>query len=301
MLSRAPRLPQQKTTSNLGPGCYQPENHALITGKILGHDAYAPFSSLEKRTSAFDSFITNTPAPGNYDIEGLGFDYSKAPKFGKGTDRFNVVLNDSPGPNAYNIPETLKKKTVKKNINSFRLNPLLNVIDKVVEDMSRVSLDNIPEEETDAVSVSDIRGISALTKAPSIPPKRQKIIWKRKYIPPSIPRGDTAFGYQEGSSGELIPRQKPAQESYESLNYVSSFAERAIHDKKGYGFGKGTRIEPKIDSTPGPSHYQVVDKPSETGNRAAVLALSPCTRITDLEIKQELKRAIPGPGYFNLI
>ncbi|KNC98477.1 uncharacterized protein SPPG_06178 [Spizellomyces punctatus DAOM BR117] len=99
---------------NLGPGCYTADEPALIAGKILGNEGYAPFSSLTPRKSYFDDVVVRGPAPGAYATEVLRsalHNPQKAPEFGRSqVSRFGKIVSQTPGPGTYQPPDGLTRK-----------------------------------------------------------------------------------------------------------------------------------------------------------------------------------------------
>lgn len=61
-------------------------------------------------------------------------------------------------------------------------------------------------EESKAVTVTGGKGTSSKGA------KTGKIVWKRKFVPPSIPSGVMANGYKE-KNGELLPRGMPQKKN----------------------------------------------------------------------------------------
>ncbi|KAI8924154.1 hypothetical protein BC831DRAFT_467076 [Entophlyctis helioformis] len=133
-----------------------------------------------------------------------------------------------------------------------------------------------------------------------------KIMWKRKYIPPSIPVGRYAFGYQENVEGDLVPRKPPKKTVEDQPAYLTSFVEQAKHEARGYRFAKGgERLSYKVNESPGPTKYNPLagDKYLMTRTTVpgpAVMTLAPCKRITDEIVADSVKKGIPGPGAYDL-
>ncbi|KAI9205575.1 uncharacterized protein BJ171DRAFT_580749 [Polychytrium aggregatum] len=138
--------------------------------------------------------------------------------------------------------------------------------------------------------------------------RKPAIVWKRKYVPPSIPCGGSAFGYQENEDGELVPRIAPKKANHEvpAYNHLNSFVELAKHQNRGFQFGhsKG-RLSFKSNESPGPCVYdslagdRFLKKSTETGNGPAVMTLAPCVRVTDEIVMNAMKKSIPGPGAYD--
>jgi hypothetical protein len=101
--------------------------------------------------------------------------------------------------------------------------------------------------------------------------------------------------------GDLVPRKAPRrfEGTQESYNLAFSFVERSKHEKRGFKFGKSqTRLSFDVRDGPGPSDYT---SPVESkGVSGAIMTLSPCVRLTDVVIRNELKYGIPGPGSYEM-
>ena len=124
------------------------------------------------------------------------------------------------------------------------------------------------------------------------------IVWKRKHVPPSIPGGKYAFGYQENKDGELVPRKPPTNTIEEQPGYLTSFVEKAKHESKGYRFAKGHgRLSFKVNEGPGPNRYDPLEGDKFLNGRSnssgpAVMTLAPCKRITDEIVADSIKKVI---------
>ncbi|KAJ3191071.1 Sperm-tail PG-rich repeat-containing protein 2 [Irineochytrium annulatum] len=451
---------------NLGPGCYTADDQALIAGKTIGNDGYAPFASLTPRRSYFDEAVVAGPSPGAYEspIAPVGLhNIDKASLFGRSrAPRFNNTNSTTPGPGAYVIPSTLRRKKGARDVSGggvmmrpevgagahlFAQEPGIGGekrkgrvpptgTQQIQEQMAqlpprapqpqphqkrqqrpksgRVARSNgraMTEEGVEDIAAKVVgeylddlngpdggeagtiaaAGDSELPPATAPPPtasttdrkartskvtmaeglkdpegngasptrpqnsredgrrsdvghleakrivisarhskagapsptttangrivssasptrfisssqeaKRPAIVWRRKYIPPSIPVGRSAFGYQENDEGELIPRKPPKRNTDPgpSYNFVTSFAEKAKHEKHGFSFGRSTKgLIFKIEDSPGPCLYnaEAADKflnTFDTGNGPALMTLAPCTRLTDAI-------GVPGPGAYD--
>ncbi|KAJ3126312.1 Sperm-tail PG-rich repeat-containing protein 2 [Nowakowskiella sp. JEL0407] len=305
---------------NLGPGCYTADEPALYAGKILGEDGYAPFSSLAPRISTFDQLIQPGPAPGNYDIplEIISFqNIEKGAIFGKSqAERFEKISSITPGPGKYEIPSTLDLKPAIKEFNRKSRSekhallqvPVVQLGDKEnTSHTTQVKKKYVQSENStgrkslivDAMSSGKQYNAEKPTDSVS-----KHISWKRKHIPPSIPVGRSSFGYQEIEDGALVPRVPPRKnpELTAAYNFNSSFVEKAKHEKRGFKFGQSShRLQYKEGLAPGPGAYDVhVDSHRDTGNSAALMTLSPCIRLTDEIVANEIKRSVPGPGAYDI-
>ncbi|KAI8807988.1 hypothetical protein BJ742DRAFT_295594 [Cladochytrium replicatum] len=311
---------------NLGPGCYTVDEPTLIAGKILGDDGYAPFSSLAPRVSAFDEMVTHGPAPGTYEIPVEVFtarNLEKSSVFGKSRcARFDDDYSDTPGPGSYLIPSTIvlarTSKSRRSAVPKIPAHPLTQQpVPAVTEDGLRHLGESVEAARRTARAIENVPHAALALSAKSIAndgskpandqPKenfRNTIEWKRKHVPPSIPIGQTAFGYQENDDGTLEPR-KPSRKSIDSgpaYNFNTSFVERAKHDRRGFKFSKDNhRLQYTSTISPGPGAYEASsERKHAAGNGAALMTLAPCVRITDSILADATKKSIPGPGAYEI-
>ncbi|KAI8913335.1 hypothetical protein EDD86DRAFT_244979 [Gorgonomyces haynaldii] len=263
---------------------------------------YAPFSSLTPRVSYFEELISNGPSPGAYDgwtgLEvthprhgGAVFGHSQTKRF---SDKRNVV----PGPGAYMIPSTVghdtkpasPKKVSKAIWNQFPVGVYDPEMPK--EEQSIHELMEEGEHVGPAAKKMPITDKHGYKIAPD--PQRLKmissIVWKRKYIPPSIPVGQYAYGYQENGDGDL-----------DQSALITSFAEQAKRRNKGFKFtSSGERAFFKIQDSPGPNAYNPTTPGYEQVANAALMTLAPCKRMTDVIVSEAMKMSVPGPGAYDL-
>ncbi|KAJ3324699.1 Sperm-tail PG-rich repeat-containing protein 2 [Blyttiomyces sp. JEL0837] len=124
----------------------------------------------------------------------------------------------------------------------------------------------------------DTRPITAATNDSFTRKKPPTIIWRRKYVPPSIPVGESAFGYQEND---------------------------AKHENHGFRFAREPRgLKFKVTDSPGPGMYDLIKAEKffalkDTGNGPAVMTLAPCKRLTDEIVAEAIKKGVPGPGAYD--
>jgi hypothetical protein len=94
--------------------------------------------------------------------------------FGKSrAKRFGKDEKDVPGPNAYSIPSTLKVR-----------NPLPGAQGSLKLPMDAPAAAEMTSEQSRSQSNNDAK-------------KSGTLIWRRKYIPASIPKGNNIYGYRE--------------------------------------------------------------------------------------------------------
>ncbi|KAJ3272537.1 Sperm-tail PG-rich repeat-containing protein 2 [Terramyces sp. JEL0728] len=326
---------KDQANPNLGPGCYTSDEAVLFAGKLIGGGGYAPFSSLTPRGSYFDQIVNSGPPPGNYDVQ-LGVDLTHKKEggiiFGRSkTRRFKKDTHDSPGPGAYLISSEAKSrkqeqqdKKQKKNMLNFALSqkPIVNRIGAQAIDKSISKLDEEEEYENENESVKPDRPLENGPSSRTMTimsrdgkkinrervrfTKANSLSWRRKYIPPSIPKGNTVYGYQENQEGELEPRKPPKTVKEDPPPYLFSFAEKSRHDNRGYGFSKHReRLCFAIYDNPAPNYYdpELGEKylaPKTKCLNPAVMTLAPSVRITDEIISNCLKKGIPGPGSYDI-
>lgn len=301
---------------------------------VLLKNSYAPFSSLSPRVSTFDAFIKYTPAPGAYEAPSLPFQRGdRSSFFGRSKAvRFDSRVKDTPGPGSYVLPSSLKLRsntmptaTSKFNGQSSFLTQkpvlvpdseveMLNITDiqasnegfdidltESVEDVKKVV--EFTDEKEILLIARQARGMpSAGSYAQKKPFKGNRITWKRKHVPPSIPIGQSTFGYTEDDEGELIPRKPPKVTQYREPSYLISFAEESKHSNRGYKFGKGQgRLTFKPHPGPAPNVYDI-ESPDQylkqSSRGAAAMALAPCKRVTDEIVSDAVKKVIFKSSYF---
>ncbi|KAJ3324323.1 Sperm-tail PG-rich repeat-containing protein 2 [Boothiomyces sp. JEL0866] len=326
---------KDQANPNLGPGCYTTDEEVLFAGKLIGVGGYAPFSSLTPRGSYFDQIINKGPPPGNYDVN-LGIDLTHKKEggiiFGRSkTQRFKNDTNDSPGPGAYLIGSEAKsrkqeqhEKKQKKNMLNFALSqkPVVHRMETEPVENTIASINQEEEEEEEAESVQQDKPLESGPTGRSMAimsrdgkkmtsdkvrfTKTNSLSWRRKYVPPSIPKGNTVYGYQENQDGELEPRKPPKTIKEDAPAYLFSFAEKSKHEHRGYGFSKQReRLSFAIFDNPAPNYYdpELGEKylaPKTKCLNPAVMTLAPSIRMTDEIISNCLKKGIPGPGAYDI-
>ncbi|KAI9222652.1 hypothetical protein BC828DRAFT_377939 [Blastocladiella britannica] len=131
-------------------------------------------------------------------------------------------------------------------------------------------------------------------------PEPHHIQWKRKFVPPSIPYGSLALGYDETADGELVLRQ-PQTNPNAAANLPSHGD--FVRANAGTAFAKSTtqRTLWKEGTTPSPGQYNVAaawqafkDKKPECHPTHE----SRCIRFGDYVINEAKRQAVPGPGSY---
>ncbi|KAJ3260086.1 Sperm-tail PG-rich repeat-containing protein 2 [Boothiomyces macroporosus] len=281
------------------------------------------------------NFVNKGPPPGNYNVS-LGIDLTHKKEggiiFGRSkTQRFKKDTNDSPGPGAYLISSEAKSRKQEQHARKQKKNMLQLALSQkpvVHRNNSQLkvnigSLQNLEEEEEEEIdSVKPERALESgptgrsmaimsrdgkkLTSEKVRFTRTNSLSWRRKYVPPSIPKGNTVYGYQENQEGELEPRKPPKMRKEEAPAYLFSFAEKSKHEHRGYGFSKQReRLSFAIFDNPAPNYYdpELGEKylaPKTKCLNPAVMTLAPSTRITDEIISNCLKKGIPGPGSYDI-
>lgn len=137
--------------------------------------------------------------------------------------------------------------------------------------------------------------------------QKPTIVWRRKFVPPSIPVGQSAFGYKESGNGELVPRKPPKRnlDPGPAYNFITSFVEKAKHENHGHRFAKESKgLKFKVTDSPGPVMYDLIRSERflnarESTKGPAVMTLAPCTRMTDEIVAEAMKKGVPGPGAYD--
>lgn len=253
----------------------------------------------------FDENSNVSPAPGSYE-PALGCCRSVTSSlWGRSTAaRFLERAIETPGPGSHDIGGTVGKKL---GTTELVTTPLKPKIDALVEDIGqslqikndsgskRTENMHIEPHRNNEMSLNAVRELVRKGYFPTRSETGHGITWKRKFLPPSIPVGTTANGYQE-TNGELVPRQMPKHKSASISPYdiQTSFTERSKHDKKGFKFSCGKRSTLNVVSdSPAPTVYNVIQAEHymHNGNISSVLiANTSCQRITDSIISESLKQ-----------
>ncbi|KAJ1516913.1 Sperm-tail PG-rich repeat-containing protein 2, partial [Coelomomyces lativittatus] len=131
--------------------------------------------------------------------------------------------------------------------------------------------------------------------------KKKKIVWKRKFMPPSIPYGAQAYGYEETEDGQLVLRRsghKAESDPKERLANHGDF----LRANAGTYFGKSTsrRYVWEDNGNPAPGMYNI-SKPwnISTIKNFRQINSQTCVRFGEYVIADALRKAIPGPGTYN--
>jgi hypothetical protein len=223
------------------------------------YDGYAPFGSLAQRSSSI------APA-------------------GSG----EVVLA-APGPGSYNLDSngyTRGTSTLQSHTRRFG-------------DVER----GVPGPADYSVTAKGI-GISRSHTVPEA--RKAKMVVQRKADAPSIPHPSQAYGYEEGEDGTLKKQDAPKVDNsigpaYYQKDVKSSFA--ANRGPSFAGYSKRKSDKPRLG--PGPGEYDPYDPEIyvvENINAKYIEQRRPETnipRFTEMVVKQEEKKGVPGPGRYD--
>ncbi|KAJ3338812.1 Sperm-tail PG-rich repeat-containing protein 2 [Gonapodya sp. JEL0774] len=303
MYSRAPRdLFHVDGNADLGPGTY-----AKSQDPKRGQ-SYAPFSSIAPRVSIFDSLVGQSPAPTSYESKFQSLSshvHTDAPSFGRSKiERFRPVTSDSPGPTVYGLVSA--GDSVTNCISDVSESPRIVARGR---GQSVSKTDDSDDKHQPTPQLQPVRRAQSRLGSKLKP----RIVWKRKFLPPSIPFRETANGYQEAETGELLPRRLSTQ------NVVQKPCEEQTPTKlRGISFGAPKPYSPSSNDrmswfkpTEGvpPTTYDVqhavdyltsksLDAAAE-GSSSAAFPLGNGVRWCDKIVMDAEKDAIPGPGEYD--
>ncbi|TPX33513.1 hypothetical protein SmJEL517_g03593 [Synchytrium microbalum] len=134
-----------------------------------------------------------------------------------------------------------------------------------------------------------------------------KVVWQRKFVPPSIPVGEMAHGYDETNNGELLPRKVPKEGNKPGETTDKETIIPSTLSTKGVRFGKGPRtslIRQSDLATPSPTQYDVAA--AERALRSTHVhtvpppAASECRRMMENIVATAVKQATPAPGAYEI-
>ncbi|XP_070544297.1 sperm-tail PG-rich repeat-containing protein 2-like [Ptychodera flava] len=274
MYDRAPRtltVADERTASNVGPGSYETP---ITTNALIRADGYAPFSSMTPRESflTVQDAVIAAPGPGQYD-PAFAQDIVKGGKtLANKSKRFGDSTTYTPGPGTYN----LSKKG----------------------DWIRGS----SKPATAPASIGGKEGTAGMLIT-------NRVKYQRKPQAPSIPTPGQAYGYEEGTDGTLKKQDPPPGDRSLGPAYYNINQSDTKTTKKYRGNHFGNRTSRRMDfggkHGPGPGEYDPYrDQNLQVENlNARVIEKgfdSKLPRYHEMIVQQEEKRAVPGPGKYEI-
>lgn len=268
MYDRAPRVltatsPSNSTSSNIGPGVYEPEPREIKNG-------FAPFLSMSKRESFLAKQVPKAPGPGHYPLDTVNHDRIKGgTALQNRSTRFTPPPSSTPGPGAYSIASSLAKKT----------NPPPPSYLYLSENGGIVKGKNVLQ--------SGCVFYSRQKTAPSIPFPGQSYGYEEdnngQLQPQLLPDRDKTMGpaYYNVPHGETVTTKK-----YKGVHFSHL---------------KSQRSQFKGCEGPGPGDYTYHPKVFQKGPSIVVpssVALLP--RYHELVPQLQEKKGVPGPGKYDL-
>ncbi|RUS85400.1 hypothetical protein EGW08_006843 [Elysia chlorotica] len=268
MYDRAPRDLSFKIGSTphaIGPGSYDADT---INKSRIRADGYAPFLSMSSRETFLNvsDQVVAAPGPGHYDLNQLQDGVRGGGSLANKSKRFTDPSTFTPGPGSYQAHK--------------------------YHELNRKAKSAPGKGSNDKGSLMTSR-----------------IKFHRKPEAPSIPSQGQAYGYEECTDGTLKKQDPPARDSSLGPAYYNP----ALPDSKptktyrGPNFGKqAARNIVYGKSGPGPSDYDPYSENilrPENANVQGEETLryeARLPRYYELIPKEEEKRAVPGPGTYEM-
>ena len=265
MYDRATRVltnPATGTSIDVGPGSYNADIGGFNSKRKV--DGYAPFCSMSLRTTFLTAKKSDLSNPGPGSFEPKIYDHVKgASTLANKAQRFPECFGETPGPGCYNLSKAsdwVKSKRIKER------NPM------------------------------------------------QPSHSQRMAAPPSIPSPGKSYGYEEGGDGSLRKQATPDKDKTlgPAFYRVRDEETAAVKKYKGIHFGKmksqRTR-EAKGEDIPAPGCYDpYVPTWNKKGdftiagekNPESKAAISKLPRYHEIVTILENKKAVPGPGHYEI-
>ncbi|ORX45947.1 hypothetical protein BCR36DRAFT_414260 [Piromyces finnis] len=334
----------KNSNPNIGPGTYQnTDDYEKPKNK-----GYASFNSLQPRISIFmeASSITN-PSPNEYNTAPVPIDKAgRVVPFGR-TNRFSYPKYVSPGPASYNIRQKIgneKKElyiekigpkigrlTMNSNV-GYGYTPKIDYIS-----VSEMVKDNNENNQTKAKNLNFTKNLinstmdldeeddsciiiknNSSTKNKQNKNKQNNgnnnnvekcnIIWKRKFVTPSIPYKNLTYGFVENQDGEIVPRKPPSHDdSIGPAFYNISSNNKVVSNnvyRGGFTFGNGLKEREVFKNIPGPGFYKT-DVVTNSKKKNTFLFGGKSDRFSTINtlcnVQKNLRdNCAPGPGTYNI-
>jgi len=259
--TRALTQPATGTTTDVGPGSYNADVGGFDAKRKL--DGYAPFCSMTDRTS----FLTVRksqefiPGPGSFDPRFQDYPIG-ASALANRAQRFQDKPDETPGPGSYNLSKASDWVKTKPQA-------------------------PVPGELS-----------------------QQKICQQRLFAPPSIPSPGQSYGYEDNGEGALKKQVSPERDRTlgPAFYRISDEETAAVKKYKGIHFGKmkakRTR-DVKCADTPAPGCYDpyvptIPENGIEKKSGETKPILSKLPRYHEIVTMVETKKAVPGPGHYEI-
>eukprot|EP00833_Pecoramyces_ruminatium_P017810 jgi/Orpsp1_1/1191842/evm.model.d7180000088897.1 len=331
---------------NIGPGTYQKiEEYDKTKLQKEEKQRNAPFSSRQPRISLFNEIAENNPSPNEYNTAPIPIDQTgRVVPFGR-SNRFTNPKYTSPGPATYNIRQKIGNEIEKLGPKIGRLAMNANLgygytpsIDYIpVSDMVKDNEENnstkskkinfknntinsmmdLDDDSDDGNIIIKNNYSTNDNKQNNKKPlkndniERCNLVWKRKFVTPSIPYKNLTYGFIENKDGEIVPRKPPKNDDTIGPAYYNitnnSVQSNNVY-RGGFTFGNGVKereVFKIIKGVPGPGKYNLTKNIESYGIKkknkvTALMKYAPNTRFSEAIYKQEIKKNIPGPGAYKV-
>jgi hypothetical protein len=141
--------------------------------------------------------------------------------------------------------------------------------------------------------------------------EKHNLVWKKKFITPSIPYKSFTYGFVENEDGDIVPRKPPPNDDTIGpayYNIKNNVTQSNNVYRGGFSFGNGVKEREtfKINKDiPGPGQYNLIQNIDsygiKKGNKVtALMKYAPNIRFSEAIYKQEIKKNLPGPGTYKV-
>lgn len=269
MYDRAPRDLVRTTGStlqNVGPGSYDAD---FVPKARFKADGYAPFLSMTSRETFLNisDQVVAAPGPGHYDPR-FAQDIVRGGKtMGNKSKRFVEAIPENPGPGSYHVEKYTE----------FR-------------------------QSRSAPAPGD-KGLGLISS---------RIKFHRKPEAPSIPTPGQAYGYEECEDGSLKKQDPPDRDvslgpAFYGVTHENDGNTKSTKTYKGIHFGKLTSKRTDFIGKPGPGpgdyepYIEYHLRPENlNAKEEQVRYEAHIPRYNEQIIKVEEKKAVPGPGKYDI-